>query len=60
MRMLLKDGAQALRELVWDGALPWPVASSLYRLANELPEPPQMVLWKIENSRMGEQSSFSA
>jgi twinkle protein len=43
--MLLKDGAQALRELVWDGALPWPVAG-LYRL-NELPEPPQMVLWKL-------------
>lgn len=42
--MLLKDGAQALRELVWDGALPWP-AMGLYRLS-ELPEPPQLVLWR--------------
>lgn len=42
--MLLKDGADALRELVWDGALPWPVAG-IYRLS-ELPEPPQFVLWK--------------
>lgn len=42
--MLLKDGAEALRELVWDGALPWPV-SGIYRIS-ELPEPPQMVLWK--------------
>jgi twinkle protein len=42
--MLLKDGAEALRELVSDGALPWPV-NGLYRLS-ELPEPAPMVLWE--------------
>lgn len=41
--MLLKDGAEALRELLTDGALPWPV-NGLYRLS-ELPEPAPMVLW---------------
>jgi twinkle protein len=41
--MLLKDGAEALRELVSDGALPWPV-NGIYRLS-ELPEPAPMVLW---------------
>jgi len=43
--MLLSDGREALRELVWDGALPWPV-QGLYRLS-DLPEPPAMVLWKL-------------
>lgn len=42
--MLLKDGAEALRELVWDGALPWPI-QGIYRIS-ELPEPPAFVLWK--------------
>lgn len=42
--MLLKDGAEALRELVQDGALPWPV-NGVYRLS-ELPEPAPMVLWE--------------
>lgn len=42
--MLLKDGAEALRELVSDGGLPWPVAG-LYRLS-ELPEPAPLVLWE--------------
>jgi twinkle protein len=42
--MLLKDGAEALRELVSDGALPWPV-NGIYRLS-ELPEPAPMVLWE--------------
>ncbi len=42
--LLMKDGADALRELVSDGALPWPVAG-LYRL-DELPEPPRLTLWK--------------
>lgn len=41
--MLLSDGAQALRELVKEGALPWPV-SGIYRLS-DLPEPSPMVLW---------------
>lgn len=41
--MLLKDGAQALRELVTDGAQPWPV-DGLYRLS-EMPEPPPLELW---------------
>ena len=41
--MLRSDGAQALRELVTEGALPWPV-EGLYRL-NELPEPAPLSLW---------------
>jgi twinkle protein len=41
--MLLKDGAEALRELVTDGALPWPV-NGIFRLS-ELPEPAPMVCW---------------
>ncbi len=42
--MLLKDGPEALRELVSDGSLPWPV-NGIYRLS-ELPEPAPMVLWE--------------
>jgi len=42
--MLLTDGAQALRELVEAGSLPWPV-EGLYRLS-ALPEPAPMVLWE--------------
>lgn len=42
--LLLSDGKQAVRELVTDGALPWPV-NGLYRLS-ELPEPAAMVLWE--------------
>lgn len=42
--MLIKDGAEALRELVRDGSLPWPV-NGIYRLS-ELPEPAPMVLWE--------------
>jgi twinkle protein len=41
---LKSDGPDALRELVSEGALPWPV-SGLYRLS-ELPEPPQLTLWR--------------
>lgn len=41
--MLLSDGGVALRELVEDGALPWPVAG-IYRLS-ELPEPSPLVTW---------------
>jgi twinkle protein len=41
--MLRGDGRQALRELVMEGALPWPV-DGLYRLS-ELPEPPPLTLW---------------
>jgi len=41
--MLKADGGDALRELVTDGALPWPV-SGLYRL-NDLPEPPPIQPW---------------
>lgn len=37
------EGPEFLRELVTEGALPWPVAG-LYRLS-ELPEPPPMTLW---------------
>lgn len=42
--MLLKDGGEALRELVTDGGLPWPVAG-IYTLSG-LPEPAPMVLWE--------------
>lgn len=41
--MLLKEGPEALRELVTKGALPWPV-NGLYRAA-EIPLPPPMELW---------------
>lgn len=41
--MLVKDGAQALRELVTDGAQPWPV-EGLYRLS-QIPEAPPLELW---------------
>ena len=41
--MLLKDGAEALRDMVIDGAQAWPVAG-LYRMS-ELPEPAPMTLW---------------
>lgn len=40
---LIKDGPEALCELVTDGALQWPIAG-IYRL-DELPEPPPLVLW---------------
>lgn len=42
--MLLKDGREALRELVTDGGLPWPI-SGLYTL-HGLPEPAPLVLWE--------------
>ena len=41
---LRSDGPAALRDLVTEGALPWPV-EGLYRL-DELPEPPPLTLWK--------------
>jgi twinkle protein len=41
--MLLKDGAEALQDLVTEGSLPWPV-NGIFRLS-ELPEPAPMVLW---------------
>lgn len=41
--MLIKDGAEALLELVSEGALQWPI-SGIYRL-DELPEPPPLTLW---------------
>lgn len=41
--VLRTDGARDLRELVTEGALPWPVIG-LYRLS-ELPEPPALTLW---------------
>lgn len=40
---LIKDGPEALCDLVTDGALQWPIAG-IYRL-DELPEPPPLVLW---------------
>jgi twinkle protein len=43
-QMLITDGAEALRELVQDGSLPWPV-DGIFRLS-ELPEPSPMVLWE--------------
>lgn len=41
--VLRSDGADDLRELVTDGALPWPI-EGLYRLS-ELPEPAPMTRW---------------
>jgi twinkle protein len=41
--LLISDGPEAVRGLVEEGALPWPVAG-LYRMS-ELPEPPPMTLW---------------
>lgn len=40
---LIQDGAQALRERVRDGCLPWPV-NGLYQLF-DLPEPAPLTLW---------------
>ncbi|HEY8005874.1 MAG TPA: DnaB-like helicase C-terminal domain-containing protein [Methylocella sp.] len=42
--MLITDGPEALRTLVEDGPLPWPVAG-IYRMA-ELPEPAPLTLWR--------------
>jgi twinkle protein len=42
--MLRADGPAALRDLVTEGALPWPI-EGLYRL-DELPEPPPLTLWR--------------
>lgn len=41
--MLMKDGAEALHDLVMNGALPWP-QEGLFRLS-ELPTPPPMTIW---------------
>jgi twinkle protein len=40
---LIHDGPQAVRELVTDGALQWPI-DGLFKLS-ELPEPPKLILW---------------
>src|SRR5678809_55787 len=42
---LRHDGPEAVRELVTDGVLQWPVAG-LYQL-DELPEPPAMDVWHV-------------
>lgn len=42
--MLRHDGKEALRELVSEGALPWPV-DGLYTLS-QLPEPAPLTLWE--------------
>jgi twinkle protein len=44
---LRHDGPEAVRDLVVDGALQWPVAG-LYQL-DELPEPPVMDVWNVPN-----------
>ena len=41
--VLRTDGPGALRELIGDGSLPWPI-DGIYRLA-ALPEPPVLTLW---------------
>ncbi len=41
--MLRHDTAEALRELLLDGAIPWPQAG-LFRLS-ELPSPPALTIW---------------
>jgi twinkle protein len=43
--LLRSDGATALRELVTDGALPWPV-EGLFRFS-EIPKRPQRKLWSL-------------
>jgi len=43
---LRTDGAEALRDLVLYGLLPWPT-SGLYRMS-ELPDPPPMTIWSLE------------
>lgn len=40
---LLSEGADAVRDLVENGSLPWPV-NGLYRLSG-LPEPPAIITW---------------
>jgi twinkle protein len=42
--MLIKEGPEALRDLVLNGALPWP-QEGLFRLS-ELPTPPPLTIWK--------------
>lgn len=42
--MLVKDGAQALHDLVMHGSLPWP-QEGLYRLS-DIPTPPPLTIWK--------------
>ena len=42
--MLITDGPDAVRDLVSEGSLPWPI-DGIYRL-NELPEPAPLTLWK--------------
>ena len=56
--MLLSDGAEAVRELVLDGALPWPVAG-LYRLSG-LPEPAPLVVWGSGFPRVGKEGQISS
>ena len=41
--MLVKEGPEALRDLVLNGALPWP-QEGLFRLS-ELPTPPPLTIW---------------
>lgn len=41
--LLKSDGPEALRDLVRNGALQWPI-NGLFKLS-ELPEPPKLVLW---------------
>lgn len=43
--MLLKDGADALRDRVLNGALQWPI-DGLFKLS-ELPDPPPLTLWNL-------------
>ena len=42
--LLCSDGPEVVRDLVTEGARPWPV-KGLYRLS-EIPEPPPMTLWQ--------------
>jgi len=41
---LIHDGGAAVREMVMDGALQWPI-DGLFKLS-ELPEPPSLTLWR--------------
>ncbi|MHC2400259.1 twinkle protein [Bradyrhizobium barranii subsp. barranii] len=55
---LRSDGAQAVRELVLYGLLPWPT-SGLYRMS-ELPDPPPMTIWSPGFNSWGHRCKLAA
>ncbi|WP_271501908.1 hypothetical protein [Bradyrhizobium sp. CCBAU 11357] len=55
---LRSDGAQAVRELVLYGPLPWPT-SGLYRMS-ELSDPPPMTIWPPGFNSWGHRCKLAA